>query len=215
MKIYVGIGGIPEPDTNVPAIEKYDNVISVFWLKYSFILDLVHWRASGSVNTNSFISHHIETGHFTFTNEGTYVITLSLTTNTYSDNLHKNYIRVLVCLMFETANGEKSEECRPITHTKIMNIPFQIVKYSELKNGTKISARIDNRSALKSINDHNKLFIVMLWGLKAFYRMIILVKVTCLSTHVSLELIRVLPEKVNQRLWLHLQECSRDYHSRW
>ncbi|XP_052105786.1 uncharacterized protein LOC127738542 [Mytilus californianus] len=121
----------------------------------------ISWNPSSNIN-NSFISHQSDKGHLTLTHDGTYVITVSLTTNTFSANTDTKYIRIIVCLVFETHEGEKTEECRPITHTEIMTIPFQIIKYRELQNGTKIYATISKLGVLHNQESHNKLFIVML-----------------------------------------------------
>lgn len=121
----------------------------------------ISWNPSCSIN-NSFILHESDNGHLTLTHDGTYVITVSLTTDTFSANKNEKYIRGFVCLVFETNEGEITEECRPITHTQIMNIPFQIIKYRQLQNGTKIYAKIDKPKMLNNKGSHNKLVIVML-----------------------------------------------------
>lgn len=126
-----------------------------------WINSFIGWNPSCNMN-KSFISHEFDKGRLTLTHDGTYVITISLTTDTFSTNTDTKYIRVLVCLVFETHEGEKTEECRPITHTEIMTIPFQIIKYRELQNGTKIYATIDKPEVLLNKKSHNKLFIVML-----------------------------------------------------
>ena len=92
--------------------------------------------------------------------DGSYVIMLSLTTDTFI--AQSSEVRANACLVFKFPDGIYREECRQITHTDKMIIPFEIFKFEALKNGTVIHSFITSSKVLSSHSNHNKLYIVLL-----------------------------------------------------
>ncbi|XP_052105785.1 uncharacterized protein LOC127738541 [Mytilus californianus] len=123
--------------------------------------DIIPWTPVTNMDT-SFVTFIKGRSELELLHDGNYVITLSLTTDTFSSKSVD--VRAMACLVFQPPFGENPrEECRQITHADKMVVPFQIFKFDSLRRGTVLHAFIlSSKGGFKTQSTHNKLYLVLL-----------------------------------------------------
>ncbi|XP_063428111.1 uncharacterized protein LOC134711447 [Mytilus trossulus] len=123
--------------------------------------DIIPWTSVTNMD-NSFATFIKGRSELKLVHDGNYVITLSLTTDTFSSKSED--VRAMACLVFHPPLGENPrEECRQITHADKMVVPFQIFKFDHLRRGTILHAFIlSSNGGFKTQSTQNKLYLVLL-----------------------------------------------------